>query len=248
MHPSQKLLLQLFWFDFIHLSCRFFVISLFHTAAQSLRMPSAFFDRRNSCEIQHPHLGLGLRLLQHADPKFVVVWISYGCLVDLQNKRQKKGYETLKNGCFITSVNKTCCPDQIRAQLRTASVLTITFTKGMTTCSRNSAEQFKLKYEMRRSARECTWQSTRNSLWHCFGVVTSSHVLRWFLQKRFLLLMKPEKDEMKHCSLASGTAITTPINTDAMFEALLQLGVAWCQEISQAEWTADDDNPVLRLL
>ena len=143
-------------FDFIHSSCRFFVISLFHTAAQSLRMPSAFFDRRNSSEIHHPHLGLGLRLLQRGKPTFLVVWISYGCLVDLQNKRQKKGYETLKNGCFIISVNKACCPDEIREQLRTASVLTITFTNGMTTCSRNSAEQFKLKYEMRRSARECT--------------------------------------------------------------------------------------------
>ena len=166
MHPSHELLLQLSWFGFTNLSCRFCVLSLFHTAAQTLRMPSAFFDRRNSSEIQHPHLGLALRLLQEADPKLVVVWISSGCLVDLQNKKQKKGYETLKNGYCITSVNEESCPDQNREQLHTASVLTITFTHGMTTCSRGSAEQFKLKYEMRRSSMTPPCHLPR-SAWEC---------------------------------------------------------------------------------
>ena len=98
-------------------------------------MPSAFFDRRNSSEIQHPHLGLALRLLQQADPKFVVVWISSGCLVDLQNKKQKKGYETLKDGYCIISVNEESCPDQIREQLHTASELFIVFEHGIAVSS-----------------------------------------------------------------------------------------------------------------
>ena len=163
MHPSHKLLLQLFCFDVFNLSCRFFVLSLFHTAAQTLRMPSAFFDRQNSSAIQHPHLGLGLRLLQQADPTFVVVWISSGCLVDLQNKEQKENYEALKTGYCIISVNEESCPDQIREQFHTASVLTITFTHGMTTCSRCNAEQFKLKYEMRRSSMTPTFHLPRNA-------------------------------------------------------------------------------------
>ena len=98
-------------------------------------MPTAFFHRRKSPDIQHQQLGLALRLLQQADAKFVVDSISPSCLIDLQNKKQKEGNEALKSGCWIMSVNEKTCPVQIREQLHTASKLFVIFEHGIAVSS-----------------------------------------------------------------------------------------------------------------
>ena len=61
--------------------------------------------------------------------------INPGCLIDLQNKKQKEGNEALKSGCWIMSVNGKTCPVQIREQLHTASELFIIFEHGIAVSS-----------------------------------------------------------------------------------------------------------------